>query len=100
MRTGLFLGIIGVASCYLFSGCGNNDRKDWDSGYNSAWEYDKVPSHFLDNQAKKAGYDQGRVDAYAYDEGYYDGRNGHSPKYTKDAFYKDGYKQGKKDKKY
>lgn len=100
MRTGLVIGIIGIASCYLFSGCSNNDRRDWGNGYNSAWEYDKAPSHFFNSKAKKEGYEQGRVDVDAYDEGYYDGRNGYGLKYTKDLFYMDGYKQGKKDKKY
>jgi len=100
MKKGLIIGIIGAASLYLFSSCGNSDRKDWDSGYNSAWEDEEPPSSFWDSKAKKEGYELGRAETDAYDDGYYDGKNGHGPKYTKDAFYMDGYKQGKKDKRY
>jgi hypothetical protein len=100
MKKGLIIGIIGATSLYLLSGCGNSDRKDWDSGYDSAWEDKEAPSSFWDTKAKREGYELGRADADAYDEGYHDGRNGHGPKYTKDAFYMDGYKQGKKDKRY
>ena len=98
MKKPILMGLACVTSLCFLSGCGNNDRKDWDNGYNSAWEYDEAPSSFLGSKAKKEGYEQGRADAEAYDEGYYDGRNGRGPKYTKDAFYMDGYKQGKKDK--
>lgn len=43
MRKVMVIGIIGIASCCFFLGCGNSDRKDWDSGYNSAWEYAEAP---------------------------------------------------------
>lgn len=84
-----------VTSLCFLTGCGNSDRQDWDSGYESAWEGDEEPSSFWNSKAKKEGYEEGRADADAYDEGYYDGKEGHKPKYLNDFFYMDGFKNGK-----
>lgn len=100
MRKTILMGLACVTSLCFLPGCGNSDRKDWDDGYESAWEGEEAPDSFWDSKAKKEGYEYGRADADAYDEGYYDGVNGHGPKYTKDAFYMDGFKEGKKDKRY
>ena len=45
---------------------------------------------------QRDGYQDGLDDADMYDEGYYDGKNKHKPKYFNDSFYMDGFKDGKK----
>ena len=100
MKKKLLLGIIAIISCCVFYGCGNSDARDWDDGYELAWEGEEAPSSFWDSKSKKEGYEQGEDDVYAYDEGYDDGYNGHRPKCLEDYYYMDGYQDGKKDKKY
>lgn len=98
MKQTILMGLACVTSLCFLSSCGNSDRKDWDDGYESAWEGEEAPSSFWDSKARKEGYEYGKADADVYDEGYYDGYEGKKPEYFNDQLYMDAYKDGKKDK--
>ena len=84
----------------LFSGCDGGrqcDERQYDEGYDAAWEDEVEPSSFS-SQQKKDGYEDGLYDSDMYDEGYDAGVNKKKPKYWDDDFYKDGYKEGKENR--
>lgn len=84
---------LGIASC-------NDNRKwkDYDKGYEAAWEGEKAPTSLWASKEEKEGYANGLDDVWAYDVGYDDGYNGRRPQYFKDRLYMDAYTDGKKDK--
>lgn len=92
----LLIGVIGAVLLYFFSQSENKTYKDWYSGYEAGWNGEEVKFSLWDSKEKKEGYEQGIDNADAYDEGYYDAKEGNEPKYLKDTFYMDGYKDGKK----
>ncbi|MEG0287048.1 MAG: hypothetical protein RSB82_04895 [Victivallaceae bacterium] len=91
MRTSIFvvLLVMSLTAC-------NNDTNQYDSGYEAAWDGKKEPSSIWSTKNQRNGYQDGIADAHMYDEGYYDGKNKHKPKYFNDVFYMDGFKDGKK----
>jgi hypothetical protein len=91
MRTTIFalLLVMSLTAC-------NNDTNQYDSGYEAAWNGEKEPSSIWSTKKQRNGYQDGLEDADMYDEGYYDGKNKHKPKYFNNAFYMDGFKDGKK----
>ena len=98
MKKTMLMGLACVTSLYFLSGCGNSDRKDWDDGYESAWEGEEAPSSFWASKKEKEGHEAGLQDVWIYDTGYYDGYEGKKPEYFNDQLYMDAYKDGKKDK--
>lgn len=88
--------LIAVALGLSLMGCDSSNQ--YDKGYQAAWEGEQEPTSFWSNSKFKEGYEQGINDAYMYDEGYFDGINGHKPKYKKDPDYMDGFKDGIKNK--
>ncbi len=85
--------ILCMAFGLLLSGC--DDCSQNDRGYDAAWNGEGAPS-WSSSKEYREGYEQAAVDAEMYDDGYYDGFNGHGPKYSKDPVYMDGFKDGKK----
>jgi hypothetical protein len=75
----------------LLSGCTD---KSYEKGYEAAWQYEEEPDYWA-SQEEKDGYVSGSWDSDMYDEGFDDGLNKKRPKYIKDEFYMDGYKDGK-----
>ncbi|MBB63483.1 MAG: hypothetical protein CMO81_00285 [Waddliaceae bacterium] len=63
----------------LFSSCENDRYDDYSRGYDNAWRGIEEPN-FLSSSKYRSGYEQGRMDADMYDDGFYDGKNGRSPK--------------------
>ena len=80
----------------IFLSC---ESDNCDKYYDAAWDGEKEPSSWA-SQKQKEAYQQGLDDANMYDDGFFDGRNGNKPIYTKDSYYMDGYKDGKKAKKH
>lgn len=97
-KTLLTVGLTCVMSLCFLSSCGNSDRKDWDDGYESAWEGEEAPSSFWTSKEQKEGYEAGLQDVWIYNAGYSDGYEGEKPEYFNDHLYMDAYKDGKKDK--
>lgn len=87
--------ILCVGMGFILSSCDSNNQ--YDDGYESAWNGEAKPSLFSSRKYKN-GYEQATADAEIYDDGYYDGFNGHRPKYSKDPDYMDGFKDGKQNK--
>ena len=83
----------------LLCSCGNDDRYDYDKGYEAAWNGENEPG-YLSSKKYGAGYQQGIEDAAAYDDGYYDGYNKKKARYPNDPDYMDGFKDGCKSRKY
>lgn len=98
MRT--LLTILVALLCLSLCSCDSSRQRayEYDKGYEAGWEGEKAPSSVWASKEEKEGYEYGRADAEAYDEGYDDGSKGHRPKYLNDHFYMDGYKYGKEDK--
>lgn len=84
-----------LTSVIYLSSC-NNSEDQYQNGYEAAWD-GITPSSWSNNKFRE-GYEQGLDDAYIYDEGYFDGKNGKRPRYFKDPDYMDGYKDGKRNK--
>lgn len=98
MRNRFLLGSICVAAACFVSGCEDSSRKDWNVGYESAWEGKEAPSSFWTSKSENEGYKAGLDDVWTYDTGYYDGYEEKRPKYFNDPLYMEAYKDGKKDK--
>lgn len=98
MNVGLFSALLCVCVAGLASGCEGGSRKNWDAGYEAAWEGKEALSSFWASKEEKEGYENGLDDAWTYDVGYDDGYEGRRPQYFNDALYMDAYKNGKKDK--
>ncbi len=81
-----------------FCSCNSDNQGTYDKGYEAAWNGESASTSRWVSEQEKLGYEEGLDDASMYDEGYDDGHDGKRPKYAKDPFYMDGYKDGKKDK--
>lgn len=93
----VFILLLVVGGLYYFFGCSETKHQKYDKGYESGWEQEGNPSKWSTKEEKQ-GYEDGLDDAWAYDSGYDDAYNGKGPAYKNDAFYMDGYREGKKDK--
>jgi hypothetical protein len=98
MNVGLFSALLCVCVACLASGCEGGSRKNWDAGYEAAWEDEEAPSSFWASKEEKEGYEAGLDDSWTYDTGYYDGHEGKRPQYLHDSLYMDAFKDGKKDR--
>lgn len=81
-----------------FVGCDNN-RYDYDNGYEAAWNDEDEPTWFS-NEKYCQGFQQGQEDAALYDDGFYDGCKNKRAKYPHDLDYMDGFRDGHKSKRY
>lgn len=89
---------VGLTALFGLCACSATDEDKYTKGYEAAWEGEDAPSSTWTSKEEKEGYAQGLEDAEMYDEGYDDGYGGKRPKYSKDPFYMDGFKDGKKEK--
>lgn len=90
----ILLSLFLLSSPALFAYSGKN----YDNGYEAAWEGEEKPSSFWTSKEEKEGYENGLADSSTYNSGYDDGYDEKRPEYFNDALYMDGYKDGKKDK--
>ena len=84
--------VLVLAVFFCVTGC--NGSREYDNGYEAAWDGAEEPSWYSSKEYKE-GYEQGKEDSEVYDMGFSDGYNDEECVYPEDPDYLEGYKDGK-----